>query len=72
MTFGSSSCLDRIGTLCFYGCGLVEFQIQLSLRAICGRASAEGVLTGGVICHDGCVFRAFDGLVLSHNCDVRI
>ena len=35
------------------------------MRAIGGGAFGECALTGGIVCHDRCSFRAIDGLVLS-------
>ena len=65
MTFGPSSSLERLGALCFHGCGLVEFEIPSSVRAIGGGAFSECALTGGIVCRAGCCFRAIDCLVLS-------
>ena len=70
VTFGPSSSLERIGAHCFYGCGLVLFEIPASVRAIGGGAFGECALTGGIACRDGCSFRAIEGLVLSD--DFRI
>ena len=74
MTFGPSSSLERIGADCFYRCGLVRFEIPASVRVIGGGAFGECALTGGIaggiVCRDGCSFRALEGLVLSD--DFRI
>ena len=67
--FGSSPSLERIGMGCFAGCGLLEFEIPETVGSIGGGAFRECPLPGGVICRDGCRFRAFDGLVLSHDCE---
>ena len=63
VTFGPSSSLERIGADCFYRCGLVEFEIPASLRKIGGGAFGECALTGGIVCHNGCRFRAIEGFV---------
>ena len=63
VTFGPSSSIERIGALCVCGCGLVEFEIPVSVRAL-----GQCALTGGVVCLDGCCFRVIDGLVLSGDC----
>ena len=65
VTFGPSSSLDRVGALCFHGCALVEFEIPVSVQAIGGGAFGECALAGGIVCRDGCCFRAIDSLVLS-------
>ena len=70
MTFGPSSSLERIGARCFYGCALVECEIPASLRAIGGGAFGECALRGGIVCRDGCSFRALEGLVLSDNLSI--
>ena len=70
VTFGPSSSLESIGAHCFYRCGLVRFEIPAPVRAIGGGAFGECVLTGGIVCRDGCSFRALEGLVLSD--DFRI
>ena len=70
MTFGPSSSLERLGALCFDGCSLVAFEIPASVRAIGGAAFGECQLTGGIVCRDGCCFRAIDGLVLSDDCTI--
>ena len=68
VTVGPSSTLERVGALCFYKCGLVEFEIPATVRAIGGGAFSECRLRGGIVCRDGCCFRAIDGLVLSGDC----
>ena len=68
VTFGSSSRLEKIGRQCFSACGLVEFEIPRSVREISGGAFGECALPEGVICRDGCRFRAFAGLILSDDC----
>ena len=70
VTFGPSSSLERIGARCFYGCALVECEIPASVRAIGGGAFGECALTGGIVCRDGCSFRALDGLVLSDDLSI--
>ena len=70
MTFGPCSSLERIGTDCFYRCGLVRFEIPASVRAIGGGAFGECALTGGIVCRDGCSFRALEGLVLSDDLSI--
>ena len=70
VTFGSSSSLERIGTLCFSGSGLIGFGMPSTVRAIGGGAFSECSLSGGFIYRDGCRFRALDGLVLSHDCEL--
>ena len=57
VTFGPSSLLERIGALCYYGCGLVEFKIPVSVRAIGRGAFGECELTRGIMCRNGCCFR---------------
>lgn len=56
--------------LCLYGCGLGEFEIHVSVRAIGGGAFNKCSLTGFIVCRDVCCFRfrAIDGLVLSGDC----
>ena len=68
VTFGPSSSVERVGGLCFCGCSLVEFKMPASVRAIGGGAFSECASTGGIVCRDGCCFRAIDGLVLSDDC----
>ena len=51
VTFGPSSSLERSGADCFYGCGLVRFEIPASVRAIGGGAFGECALTGIVCFH---------------------
>ena len=70
MTFGPSSSLERIGARCFYGCALVECEIPASVQAIGGGAFGEYALTGGIVCRDGCRFRAIEGLVLSDDLSI--
>ena len=70
MTFGPSSSLERIGARCFYGCGLVRFEIPAPVRAIGEESFGECALAGCIVCRDGCCLRAIDGLVLSD--DLRI
>ena len=70
MTFGACSSLERIGALCLYGGGLIEFEIPASLRAIGGGAFGEWALEGGIVCRDGCSFRAIEGLVLSDDLSI--
>ena len=70
VNFGSSSSLERIGMLCFAGSGLLDFEIPSTTGAIGGGAFSECRLPGGFICRDGCRFRALDGLVLSHDCEL--
>ena len=41
VTFGPSSSFERIEAHCFYGCGLVLFEIPASVRAIGGGAFGE-------------------------------
>ena len=65
VTFGPSSSLLRVGAMCFSGCGLIDFEIPVSVRAIGGGAFGECALEGGIVCRDGCSFRAIDGLILS-------
>ena len=48
----------------------VYFEIPSSVGAIGGGAFSECCLSGGFICRDGCRFRALDGLVLSHDCEL--
>ena len=55
---------------CFARSGLLDFEIPSTVVAIGGGALGECQLSGGVICRDGCRFRALDGLVLSHDCDL--
>ena len=66
MTFGPSALLDPVSALCFYGCGLVDFEIPASVRAICvGLVGVvESTLTGGIMCGDGCCFCSY-GLLQS-------
>ena len=66
--FGSSSRLEKIGRQCFGGCGLVEFEIPRSVREISGGAFGGCASAEGVICRDGCRFRAFAGFILSDDC----
>ena len=68
--FGPLSSLERIGRWCFSGCGLVEFKMPVSVRVIGDGAFSGCPLPGGVICRDGCRFRTFNGLVLSHDCEL--
>ena len=68
MTFGPSSSLERVGALCFFRCALVEFEIHVPVREIGGGAFGECALPEGIVCRDGCCFRAIDGLVLSDDC----
>ena len=70
VNFGSSSSLERLGILCFGGSGLLSFEIPSAVEVIGGGAFSECRLPGGVICRDGCRFRALDGLVLSHDCEL--
>ena len=70
VTFGSSSSLERIGTLCFWKSGLLDFEIPSTVGAIGGGAFGECLLSGALICRDGCRFRVLDGLVLSHDCEL--
>ena len=67
--FGSLSSLERIGTRCFVGCGLIEFKIPDTVEAIGCGAFGLCPLSGGFVCGDGCRFCAFDGLVLSLDCE---
>ena len=68
--FGPSSTLERIGTQCFAQSGLLDFEILSTVETIGGGALVECPLSGGVMCRDGCRFRAVDGLVLSHDCEL--
>ena len=70
MNFGPSSSLEQIGTLCFAGSGLFDFEIPNTVGAIGGGAFGECRLSGGFLCRDGCRFRVLDGLVLSHDCEL--
>ena len=68
VTFGPSSSLERVGEMCFCRCELVEFEIPVSVRGIGEGAFGECALPCGIVCRDGCCFRAIDGLVLSDDC----
>ena len=49
-------------------CNLDEFKMPVSVQEIGGGAFAECALPGGILCRDGCRFRAIGGLVLSSDC----
>ena len=70
VNFGSASSLERISARCFAGSGLVDFAIPSTVGTIGGGAFGECRLPEGLICRDGCHFRALDGLVLSHDCEL--
>ena len=69
VTFGSLSSLERIGMECFAECPLIEFEVPGAVGVIAGGAFGECELSGGLVCRNGYRFHAFDGLIVSHDCE---
>ena len=68
ITFGVSSCLERIGSECFAFSGLVCFEMPASVRSVGGGAFNGCPLTEGFSCSEGCSFRVSCGLLLDEFC----
>ena len=68
--FRECKSLRRVNFGPFSSLELLDFEIPNTVGAIGGEAFGECRLSGGLICRDGCRFRALDGLVLSHDCEL--
>ena len=64
VTFGESSRLERIGTICFALSGLDTFRMPVSVISVGGGAFNGCPLEGGFHCSDECSFRVIGNLLV--------